>query len=143
MASSPATISKSDPKNFLPPISFHKNIQNSSIPPMKKNYPVIIVGGGLAGLANAIHLAQSRIEVLLIEKQDYPYHKVCGEYISNEVLPYLQYLGVDIPALHPAKLTEFSLTHLSGRTLRCNLPLGGFASPASPSTISSISEPLK
>ena len=55
-------------------------------------YDIIIVGGGLAGLASAIHLSKKGLSVLLIEKNEYPKHKVCGEYISNEVLPYLKAL---------------------------------------------------
>lgn len=56
------------------------------------SFNVIIVGGGLAGLASATHLSKKGLSVLLIEKHEYPKHKVCGEYISNEVLPYLNAL---------------------------------------------------
>ena len=57
----------------------------------KSNFDVIIIGGGLAGLCNAIHLSKFGKSVLLIEKKSYPKQKVCGEYISNEVLLYLNY----------------------------------------------------
>ena len=67
---------------------------------MKDNY-IIIIGGGLAGLIAAIHLRKNNYEVLVIEKNEYPKHKVCGEYISNEVLPYLNWLNLDIQSLHP------------------------------------------
>jgi len=56
---------------------------------------IVIIGGGLAGLVNAIHLSKAGLKVLLIEKNEYPKHKVCGEYISNEVLSYLAYLGIN------------------------------------------------
>ena len=56
---------------------------------------VTIIGGGLAGLCNAIHLSKYGKKVLLIEKNEYPKHKVCGEYISNEVLPYLDFLDIN------------------------------------------------
>ena len=59
----------------------------------KHHYDVIIIGGGLAGLTSAIHLSKANHSVLLIEKNEYPKHKVCGEYVSNEVLPYLDFLG--------------------------------------------------
>jgi len=59
------------------------------------NADVIIIGGGLAGLCNAIHLSKFGKKVLLIEKNEYPKHKVCGEYISNEVLPYLEFLEIN------------------------------------------------
>jgi flavin-dependent dehydrogenase len=41
-------------------------------------FDVIIVGGGLAGLTSAIHLSKLKKKVLLIEKNTYPKHKVCG-----------------------------------------------------------------
>ncbi|HEY8402472.1 MAG TPA: FAD-dependent oxidoreductase, partial [Cytophagaceae bacterium] len=43
---------------------------------------VIIIGGGLAGLVNAVILADAGLDVLVIEKKVYPFHRVCGEYIS-------------------------------------------------------------
>ena len=55
----------------------------------------IIIGGGLAGLTSALHLSRFGIQVTLIEKNSYPRHKVCGEYLSNEVLPYLRSLGFE------------------------------------------------
>ena len=42
------------------------------------NFDVIVIGGGLAGLTSAIHLAKANFKVLVIEKQSYPRHKVCG-----------------------------------------------------------------
>ncbi len=88
--------------------------------------PVVIVGGGLAGLTAAIRLAQAGLQVTLIEKKTYPYHKVCGEYVSNEVLPYLQALGADMAELQPARINRFRLSAPSGYTLETNLDLGGF-----------------
>src|SRR5690606_38387772 len=64
--------------------------------------------------------------VLLIEKAAFPNHKVCGEYISNEVLPYLQELGADPLLLNPAQITRFQMTGVSGKRLESRLPVGGF-----------------
>ena len=50
-----------------------------------KIYDVVVIGGGLAGLSTALILAKENYSVLLLEKETYPYHKVCGEYISMEV----------------------------------------------------------
>lgn len=89
-------------------------------------YVVIIIGGGLAGLASAVHLSKKGLSVLLIEKQEYPKHKVCGEYVSNEVLPYLNALGFD-PFAHGAKkLVDFTLSTPKSRAISTKLPLGGF-----------------
>jgi flavin-dependent dehydrogenase len=52
---------------------------------------VIIIGGGLAGLTS-IHLSKLGVQVTVIEKNSYPKHKIAGEYISNEVLPYFSWL---------------------------------------------------
>lgn len=64
--------------------------------------------------------------MVLFEKKTYPFHKVCGEYISNEVLPFLQSLQINIPALKPAQIRQFWLSSPSGKSLTSPLDLGGF-----------------
>lgn len=87
---------------------------------------IIIIGGGLAGLVSAIHLSKSGLAVTLIEKNEYPKHKVCGEYISNEVLPYLQHLGANPLDTGAKKINRFLLSTTRGKTIETTLPLGGF-----------------
>jgi len=87
---------------------------------------VIIIGGGLAGLVSAIHLSKNDIDVLVIEKNTYPKHKVCGEYISNEVLPYLQSLDVDPLQLGAKRIDRFMLSTVKSKLIETELPLGGF-----------------
>lgn len=89
-------------------------------------YDVVIVGGGLAGLTSAIHLSKFGVNVLVIEKNAYPKHKVCGEYISNEVLPYLNYLGLDPFILGAKKIDRFLLSTKKNSVIETQLPLGGF-----------------
>lgn len=92
----------------------------------KTTLDVIIIGGGLAGLTSALHLSKFNKQVLLIEKNKYPTHKVCGEYISNEVLPYLNSLGVD-PVLEGAKeISNLEITTVNNNSIKGILPLGGF-----------------
>ena len=93
---------------------------------MEANSDVLIIGGGLAGLTAAIHLSQKNLKVTLVEKSSYPRHKVCGEYISNEILPYLKWLGVDVSELHPTKISKFEFTTNTGKAAVATLPLGGF-----------------
>lgn len=96
---------------------------------MKTNsapFNVIIIGGGLAGLSAAIHLSKQDIKVLVIEKNNYPKHKVCGEYVSNEVLPYLQYLEIDVFKLGAQKINKFELSTPKNKLIKAPLPLGGF-----------------
>ena len=96
---------------------------------MKENptyYDVIIIGGGLAGLCNAIHLSNFGKKVLLIEKNSYPKHKVCGEYISNEVLPYLSFLEINPFDFGAVKIDNFQLSTTNNKLISAKLPLGGF-----------------
>ena len=93
---------------------------------MKKVNEIAIIGGGLAGLTAAIDLSRRNFKVMLFEKHNYPKHKVCGEFISNEVLPYLKDLGLDIASLHPTKINKTELSTHSGETITTDLPLGGF-----------------
>lgn len=90
-----------------------------------KAYDVIIVGGGLAGLTAALHLNKKNLNVLVIEKNHYPNHKVCGEYVSNEVIPYLEYLGVSLDSSFP-RITTLQMSTRSGKSMKTVLPLGGF-----------------
>lgn len=93
---------------------------------MKGNQKVLILGGGLAGLTAAIHLSKQGIEVTVIEKNSYPKHKVCGEYISNEVLTYFNWLGIDISKLLPTSIKTLQFSTQNGTTVNAKLPLGGF-----------------
>lgn len=87
---------------------------------------IAIIGGGLAGLACSIRLARAGIKVILIEKNTYPFHKVCGEYISNEALDYVKSLGVNPFDFGAVSLDKFWLSSPSGNKLELDLPLGGF-----------------
>lgn len=91
-----------------------------------KNSEVIIIGGGLAGLTAAIHLSSLGLKIIVIEKNAYPKHKVCGEYISNEVLPYLHSLKINLDSLHPAHITKLHFSSATGKNITATLPLGGF-----------------
>jgi flavin-dependent dehydrogenase len=93
---------------------------------LAEQYDVAIVGGGLAGLACAIELRMAGYEVIVFEKEKYPYHKVCGEYVSMESLNYLHYLGVPIRELNIPFIDTFLLTAPNGKAFKTKLPLGGF-----------------
>jgi len=91
------------------------------------SFNVIIVGGGLAGLASATHLSKKGLSVLLIEKHEYPKHKVCGEYISNEVLPYLNALDFNPFDFGAKNIVDFTLSTPGSRSITTKLPTGGFS----------------
>lgn len=90
------------------------------------NPKVVIIGGGLAGLTAALDLAQKGKQVLVIEKNQYPNHKVCGEYVSNEVKPYLEQLGLELGNLGLPEIDTLQISTQSGKLIEVGLPLGGF-----------------
>lgn len=92
----------------------------------KPIYDVVIVGGGLAGLTSAIHLAKHGKSVYLLEKHKYPRHKVCGEYISKEVLPYLKSLDFDPFDWGAKDISRVELSTVKSHIIKGTLPLGGF-----------------
>lgn len=49
-------------------------------------YDLIVVGAGPAGSACAITAARTGVKVLVLEKDHFPRHKVCGEFVSGESL---------------------------------------------------------
>ncbi|SMD42109.1 Dehydrogenase (flavoprotein) [Aquiflexum balticum DSM 16537] len=91
-----------------------------------RHYQTIIIGGGLAGLIAAHQLSKNGKEVLLIEKKTYPFHRVCGEYISNEVKEFLKKEELFPQEIGPSKITKFLLTSIKGNEAKMDLDLGGF-----------------
>ncbi|MEM9895775.1 MAG: NAD(P)/FAD-dependent oxidoreductase [Bacteroidota bacterium] len=85
-----------------------------------------IIGGGLAGLVSGCLLAKAGHKVLLVEQKKYPFHRVCGEYISNEVKDFLVRHDLFPTALDYSNITQFKLTSIAGRVLEMPLDLGGF-----------------
>ncbi len=88
---------------------------------------VLVIGGGLAGLVASNELRLAGREVLLVEKKRYPFHRVCGEYISRETLPLLNRLGLDPFALGAQTLDRFQFTSPRGKMAEIALPLGAFS----------------
>ena len=88
-------------------------------------HDVAIIGGGLAGLALSVELSSKGYDVVLFEKNTYPFHKVCGEYIPNESVAYLNHLGANLNALGAANINQFALSTLHGNKMSSTLPLGG------------------
>lgn len=91
----------------------------------QQKYDVAIIGGGLAGLSAAISLADAGRAVVLLEKQSYPFHKVCGEYLSMESWNYLVSLGLPLSEMRLPLIRSLRLSAPNGKFLERPLPLGG------------------
>lgn len=87
---------------------------------------VVIVGGGLAGLVSANLLAKAGLNTLLIERKKYPFHKVCGEYVSKETLAFLEQNNLYPADYQPAEISRFLLSSPKGKVVETALDLGGF-----------------
>lgn len=78
---------------------------------------VAVIGGGIAGSALAALLARSGRDVLLLEKDSFPRHKLCGEFLSAESSRLLERIGCleEVLALKPARITKGRFFAPSGR----------------------------
>lgn len=99
----------------------------SLIPPSEEGLlDVALVGGGLAGLALAIQLAKAGYRVAVFEKEKYPFHKVCGEYISFESWNFLEELGIPLSDWNLPIIKRVLVSAPNGNSIQHDLPLGGF-----------------
>lgn len=89
-------------------------------------YDIAVTGGGLAGLTMAIQGADAGYNVLLVEKEQYPFHKVCGEYISMESFGFLKSLGLPLADMGLPVINTLEISDGRGRPYHFDLPLGGF-----------------
>jgi flavin-dependent dehydrogenase len=70
---------------------------------------IAVIGGGPAGSAAAIRLAQNGRRVLLLEKEPAAHDKVCGEFIGWDAQHYLRELGVDLAGLDAERIVNLRL----------------------------------
>ena len=85
-----------------------------------------IVGGGLAGLSLSIQLAKAGYNVALFEKEKYPFHKVCGEYISLESWNFIVSIGLNLDEMNLPIIEKLIVSSPNGKYINQPLPLGGF-----------------
>jgi menaquinone-9 beta-reductase len=89
---------------------------------------LLVVGGGLGGLAASLAAARRGLSVTLAESHAYGRDKVCGEYLSAEVTQDLQAIGCGdwIDALGPLPMQRVALfASRHGREARLDLTLPG------------------
>ena len=92
----------------------------------ERKYDLAIIGGGLAGLALSILSARSGYRTIVFEKERYPFHKVCGEYISLESWNFLEELGLPLKQMNLPLIRKLLVSAPNGKFIEQDLPLGGF-----------------
>ena len=80
-----------------------------------------IVGCGPAGAVAAWTAARAGLRVEVFERSSFPRHRVCGEFVSAEVLPLLACIAPGLVAAAPA-ITHARFLAPSGRGARFPLP---------------------
>jgi geranylgeranyl reductase family protein len=86
---------------------------------------VVVVGGGPAGAAAAITLAQAGRDVVVVDKARFPRDKCCGDGLTVAALRELEDLGIGPEAVAQWQVVEETwIRSPSGRTVRLPLPQG-------------------
>ena len=89
-----------------------------------KLFDVAIVGAGPAGSSAAIHLARKGYSVALLDKEQFPREKLCGDFLNPINWPLLRELEIDreVLACPHEKVTTFRFTSFSGEEAEVPLP---------------------
>ena len=82
-----------------------------------------VLGGGPAGATAAIQALHNGVPVQLVERSRFPRHKVCGEFLSPDIIPALERLGLvdEFLFLQPATVRRMAL-HFGSTAKHASLP---------------------
>ena len=85
---------------------------------MARSVDLLVVGAGPAGCAAAITAHERGLDVLVVDKANFPRDKTCGDGLTTAALRLYEGLGVDVPGL-PAyeRVQEVVLASPSGRVV--------------------------
>lgn len=89
-------------------------------------FDIGIIGAGIAGSCLAILLAQQGKKIAIFEKESYPKHKVCGEFISLESYDFFKQLGLPLDQWNLPIIDKLKLTSKKGTIFNHTLKMGGF-----------------
>lgn len=91
---------------------------------MSEPLDVIVIGGGIAGSTCALQLARQGHHTLLLDRQAFPRHKTCGEFMSPETTEMLEYLGIRLceQEVKPSTLDHAKIIMPQGGEIVAPLP---------------------
>jgi len=90
----------------------------------KKIWQVVIIGAGPAGATAAIHLAAKGHEVLLLDKENFPREKVCGDGLSLDCINILKKFGLfEQVRTKGYQISKGSFYTTSGKCIDLNITL--------------------
>ncbi len=97
-------------------------------------YDVAIVGAGPAGIATAIGLHNSGLSIIMVDKDDFPRDKTCGDAIPARGLRDLEALlpGIEarfVEQLKPHRFSSTSMVIRSGKSLSFTWSSPGYMMP--------------
>jgi menaquinone-9 beta-reductase len=88
---------------------------------MRTSVEHLVIGGGPAGSMLAFRLAAAGLDVMLLEKEREPHHKVCGEFLSPEAVEYLRSVEIEPRELGARSIQRVRL-HSGRRSIESRLP---------------------
>ncbi len=85
---------------------------------------VVVIGGGPAGATVAARLARAGRSVTILERDTFPRDKLCGEFLSGDVVSWLTELGVmkAIDEVSPPRISRARFTSADGGEAHIDLP---------------------
>jgi flavin-dependent dehydrogenase len=91
-----------------------------------ETFDVAIVGGGPAGSSCAAFCALAGLRTLVLERENFPREKVCGDCLNPSCWPVLERLGVAqrVRDLPHSKLDSVGFIAIDGYELVVDLPIG-------------------
>lgn len=86
-------------------------------------YDVVVIGAGIAGSLAGLLCARSGFRTLIVEKQSFPRHKVCGCCINGRALSILNEVGLTecLRGLNPTTTSSLAIRY-AGRALDVAMP---------------------
>jgi len=82
-------------------------------------YDAIVVGGGPGGCTTAVHLAKKGRKVLLLDKENWPRDKTCGDAVSGKTLRHLREMGLEteVEKAEHGEITQLTFSSPNGNTV--------------------------